>query len=557
MQVTVQEAASRLGITPEAVRRRLRTGGLRGDKVGPEWHIDEDQLPPVGQPLAAAASVPFSDAELDLAVQHLLSVDLSELWIPDVLRWGDLVHDAPSLRSRVRERVRAQPPEPATEVRVPKNALASRSGLMLDFIDRVAYQAAVARLAPDVEAATSDRVFSSRLSSDGKYFLEHSVRRYVSWRTSYLSRLREAGGLLVLSDLNSYFDTIDQPTLLRELEELTGQPETIGLIRAQLKQWSVLLHRGIPQGPNASRLLGNAYMLPVDQAMLDGGFDYWRYMDDIAIIVADHAEASRAVASLEHACHARGLLVSSAKTLVQTLEEAEKDVGKESKDFAEYLLQADAARGMVALRRIFAGAVPASGPIDVSDAKFALWRLARRLDGRVMNRLLARLDDLGPVASVSAVYLRQFLSRPRVVDAITDFLHDPERNTSDYLECWLFAAMLEFPRTPPDPWVSRARVVAHDRNRSNAHRVLAMNLLALGRRASDIASLKRAASLDRDQDVARGALVALHRVSKLDASTQAAARTRHPDLAKTVAYLQGRRSLPSLVYRGRLVATRT
>jgi excisionase family DNA binding protein len=42
--VTVSEAAERLSLSPEQVRRRLREGRLKGERVGHQWFVEEDCL---------------------------------------------------------------------------------------------------------------------------------------------------------------------------------------------------------------------------------------------------------------------------------------------------------------------------------------------------------------------------------------------------------------------------------------------------------------------------------------------------------------------------------
>jgi excisionase family DNA binding protein len=42
--VTVAEAAERLHLSPEQVRRRLRDGQLKGERVGHQWFVDEESL---------------------------------------------------------------------------------------------------------------------------------------------------------------------------------------------------------------------------------------------------------------------------------------------------------------------------------------------------------------------------------------------------------------------------------------------------------------------------------------------------------------------------------
>lgn len=46
--ITVQEAARRLGRSIEQVRRYLREGKLRGERIGGQWFIDEASLAGVG-----------------------------------------------------------------------------------------------------------------------------------------------------------------------------------------------------------------------------------------------------------------------------------------------------------------------------------------------------------------------------------------------------------------------------------------------------------------------------------------------------------------------------
>ena len=42
--VSVAEAAERLNLSPEQVRRRLRCGKLKGERVGHQWFVSADSL---------------------------------------------------------------------------------------------------------------------------------------------------------------------------------------------------------------------------------------------------------------------------------------------------------------------------------------------------------------------------------------------------------------------------------------------------------------------------------------------------------------------------------
>jgi hypothetical protein len=45
--VTIGDAARRLGLSNDAVRRRIHRGLLTGEKINGEWHLDASQLPPL------------------------------------------------------------------------------------------------------------------------------------------------------------------------------------------------------------------------------------------------------------------------------------------------------------------------------------------------------------------------------------------------------------------------------------------------------------------------------------------------------------------------------
>jgi excisionase family DNA binding protein len=61
-QISVSEAAERLGVTPHRVRQRIEDGSLPAERVGNRWDIDEADLLPlleggkVGRPLSARSA---------------------------------------------------------------------------------------------------------------------------------------------------------------------------------------------------------------------------------------------------------------------------------------------------------------------------------------------------------------------------------------------------------------------------------------------------------------------------------------------------------------------
>ena len=550
MDITVDEAAQRLGISTATVKRRLERGQIPGKKIGRQWIVDDSKLPAPTR-TSKGPSHALGQADADEALKYVKATDLNELWVPDILRWADFIANPAELLSEARVRAATGTCDAAAEIEVPKTPMLTRPAVMLTLADRVAYQALVSVVLPATDAALSPRVYSSRATFRPPYLFKRSTKQWVGWHRRVAEEVKAGAAWVAKTDVSAYFESIDHDILFKELATV-GVPETIlRPLRELLKAWSRTPGRGLPQGPNASRALGNFYLAAVDRVMLDHNVNYWRYMDDVMIVASTKAEAVAGMRIFERECRKRGLVLSAHKTKMVTGSDAAKAGGDPVKDDAQYLLDSNQmTKAKRALRRILKEAVEEEGNINVGAATFSLWRLAQLMDKTPLRRVLARLEELAPVARISAAYLRKFLADRKVEEALAVFLADSTRNTSDITESWLFACMLEHPGKPPARWIERSRVVAKDRNGPTFHRVLAVNLMVLGALPTDIAWVKNELRREFDPEMLRGYLVALARVGDLDKVTLTMAGNRSHALAPTVEYLRNRTVFPSLVWRG-------
>src|SRR5262249_47997712 len=138
------------------------------------------------------------------------------------------------------------------------------------------------------------------------------------------------------------------------------------------------------------------------------------------------------------------------------------------------------------LKNILEKSFLADGHINVRATKFSLWRLALLSDEDVCRLVLDRLDDLSPVASVVADYLSGYISRDFVQAALCNYLDNTEYVHDEFLMTFLFAAMLEHGGVLPRPWIEHARRISRDKNKPKYLRIVAANVLALGRVLSDL-----------------------------------------------------------------------
>ena len=105
---------------------------------------------------------------------------------------------------------------------------------------------------------------------------------------------------VVDADVESFFDTIVHPTLMRRIEERISDGRVlrlIGLFLSQdiiqgMKRWTPT--GGTPQGAVISPLLANIYLHPLDRQMKQQGYRMVRYADDFVVLcpTAEQAQAA-------------------------------------------------------------------------------------------------------------------------------------------------------------------------------------------------------------------------------------------------------------------------
>ena len=546
--ISVEEAALRTGKSVATIRRLLAAGSLSGEKVGGRWLVHGDRLPSRPSEPVARASLPALDP--NGAIKFLMKTDRRDLWVPDVLNWEDLRARPDSVIASALAKCSTGQADPFEAVEVPKGTLLSRAGTLLSVEDRLAYHMLCATFADRVEAALSDRVFSSRINKRPGPFFVPGLAQYAR----FIEEVEKAAGpdsWVVSTDLVSYFETISHELLFEDLRDLGVADDIVRPLRSLISAWRRSSRGGLPIGPDASRLLGNLFLLKVDRQMLAERFDYYRYMDDVRIVVSSEREGRAALRRFEVLCRGRGLIVAgAAKSKIEKARPGAKASEDAPFKWAEYAMRNGFDESRKILRGMFNDAL-AEKDLKRRHARFALFRLGRLVDRAVLNRVLKRLEKLSEVSKDSAYYLRSFVSERHVQAAITEYLGEPgEPGIERYQEAWLLAVMLEVLNDPPAEWVNYARRIAWDANQPRFLRCLSFNVVALGHAAGDIEKLIEIADTNYDGGLVRGALVALRRVDRLSRRTQTVALARHPALKGTVNYLAPRDSLPSLVQDG-------
>lgn len=497
--------------------------------------------------------------DFDLAWTHVRNHDLKQdTWIPDCLQFEDGIADSIEIIERARQStISSFQPDPLQVIRVPKTDLLTRAGGSPSLRDRIVFQAAVAPFAPAVERLLSANVFSARYAEhSSKYFFRRSTDLYGDFIKKTREAVDDGYSVVAITDVVAYFDNIDHSILFPLLLRLDGPEEAIALLRILLRSWGGNGQTGIPQGPNASRLLGNLYLVQVDHAVENSGLDiiYSRFLDDIRIAARSTAEARRAMSLLETEMMKHGLTLAASKTKIVEGGDLDNLLGDPEKQAIGYLL----GRGIDRVSREKLKAMLDNSlrrrDTNWSDFRFSLWRLAQLRDHSRIRRVLSLLDALTPEASLVAAYVQPFLHQRRVMTALTSYLTDPDRNQSEYMAIWLLAALIEAPSLNAD-LLRYVRNTYRDRNIARELRGVAANVAGQHGDDSDRAAIDQYIRDETDAELVRWFLVARRRHSPVPRDTERLVNARFPELERTTRYLSERRQMPSLVYPGQVVAT--
>jgi CRISP-associated protein Cas1 len=200
--------------------------------------------------------------------------------------------------------------------RVPKPGGGVRHLVHLGPIDARRYSAAVRSVLPIVERASGPWVMANRgrVTPDGLALEDWRAARD-RFRAVTRSNLDGVASVF-LGDVEDCYGSIGRSTVMAALRRLgldAADAGRVGSVLADLQRRGV---RGLPVGPDASAILGNAVLLEVDHALAREGFTFLRWVDDVAVFAPNQEVAMRAQHVFRQALANLGLRVNEAKTTV-------------------------------------------------------------------------------------------------------------------------------------------------------------------------------------------------------------------------------------------------
>ena len=287
--------------------------------------------------------LPFS---FPINIQHVLlhlKQDLRDDWFFDTLGYTDLLSNKNELRrviSDILHHGNGQYLSGNKSIHdIPKSSLGLRYSVETDFYDRFIYQAICTYLIKFFDPQISNRVLSHRFEPHPiktKYLFKHRITLWQNFEGITKAGLKKQGALLV-TDLLNYYENITVKQVISSLvekipfldadgHEKLSIRNAITSLESLLKKWCYTESFGLPQNRDTSSFLSNVVLTQVDKAMIEKGYDYYRYVDDIRIVCKDKNLAKRALSDLIQELRKLNLNINSSKTIILTKSSSDEDI---------------------------------------------------------------------------------------------------------------------------------------------------------------------------------------------------------------------------------------
>jgi hypothetical protein len=190
---------------------------------------------------------------------------------------------------------------PHTQIRsfAPKSRINVRRVGLLHPHDFVLYTSLVLQLRESIAAARlgPDRVFSYRTEGAPANRLYAEARFWTAFRERLTARISQSSNAFVgIADIADFFPRIYHHRLENALSAASGPNQTdyIRVLNKLLFHFSDGVSYGIPVGPPASYLLGEAVLIDVDNTLLSYGIDFVRmWMTSLFLPIPPKSQSTR------------------------------------------------------------------------------------------------------------------------------------------------------------------------------------------------------------------------------------------------------------------------
>jgi hypothetical protein len=412
----------------------------------------------------------------------------------------------------------------------PKSRLNVRRVALLHPFDLILYTALVLSLRDGITASRlqphENRVFSYRADGATDGVLYNDEPNYRQFREAIVTRVEKATDVYVgATDIADFYSRIYQHRLVNALQAACGNArhDHIRVLEKMMLRLSENVSYGIPIGPRASRLLGEAILIDVDSTLVSFGIDFVRFTDDYLIFASNPEDAEFGIRVLgETLFMHHGLTLQTAKThivkgaeyvkqhlMAHTQKEEEHRklldiVGDYDESVSYEDMDEEERREIDAmnLSGMLTEALAADHTVDFREVSFILGRLSALEKPGLIHIVLSNLDRLAPVAHSVAAFFRRFremekATRDESAQALLNPILRSNKYASQYYVVWILSI---FANSSDWDHADMLLKIFRETSSDTVRRFAALALAASGTRAQAIhvkQYLQSASSLSR------------------------------------------------------------
>lgn len=373
------------------------------------------------------------------------------LGLQDYLHRPDLLWDLAVKRGAVHD-LSSWQPWPYRWFPYPKLVGGYRQMTTADVVDRVIFRILAFRAAALTAPALSRRVFGHRLERNGSWSLRPPTSAWLNYRHYQLTSLVvNDWGYTCISDLSGFYLAIDTDRMCNTMRANAVPEDLVGRIEQLLWHWQKEGGlSGLPVGGEASGVLSNVYLLPVDRLLGGCACDHAMYGDDFAVFDVDITFGQAVIAVLDE--HLNNEL-SLTRNVDKTMEffdavEAARHIQNNSLASIEAVDQIDDDIATEMLYDLWDERVMLAHEPNMTEVLFALSRLGKRRDPYAAPGLLACRDLLQSDPKSTIDYLCNTVSADQdVAEELCSLLAVPPTATTEALHLHICRFLASAERT--------------------------------------------------------------------------------------------------------------
>ena len=268
---------------------------------------------------------------------------------------------------------------------------------LVHIVDRIVFRILAFLAAGSTDDVLSTHVFGHRLDSPGSWSVvppPPAWRRFLDYQL--LSLVKNDWAYTCVSDLTGYYLAIDTDLMCTAMRAQGIPDMVVTPIERVLRHWQEAGElQGLPMGGEASGVLSNGYLLPVDRLLSAFARDYAVYGDDFTVFDRDIGAGQAVIQLVDHHLSRLSLTRNVPKT-EEFLDpnDAYDHIQNRMIASIEAMEDIDDDTSVEMLYQLWdQDVVPMPLP-NMAELHFVLGRLAKRKDPYAVQGLLSRVDLL-------------------------------------------------------------------------------------------------------------------------------------------------------------------